>query len=155
MCACKETDVRESANDCTLTSREGHGSCRETCHVNFNEIHKINWFSDFVHCLYSKELEDKSTTFQKLDLFLPSGKGRHLLCWVPIFLSSNSLEYGRWTKFKNPLILCVIHCHQNPIESIWWNSRFLLGCTPCTTQYQKQACDFTDMYTQFRHSGSW
>jgi hypothetical protein len=31
MCACKETDVRESANDCTLASGEEHGSCEETC----------------------------------------------------------------------------------------------------------------------------
>jgi hypothetical protein len=37
MCACKETDVRESGNDCTLTSREGHGSCGETCHPMYNK----------------------------------------------------------------------------------------------------------------------
>jgi hypothetical protein len=30
MCACTETDVRESVNDCTLTSGEGHSSCGET-----------------------------------------------------------------------------------------------------------------------------
>jgi hypothetical protein len=30
MCACTETDVRESANDCILASREGHGSRGET-----------------------------------------------------------------------------------------------------------------------------
>jgi hypothetical protein len=32
MCACTETDVRESANDCILASGEGHGSCGETLH---------------------------------------------------------------------------------------------------------------------------
>jgi hypothetical protein len=32
MYACTETDVRESANDCILTSREAHGSRRETLH---------------------------------------------------------------------------------------------------------------------------
>jgi hypothetical protein len=32
MCACTETDVRESANNCTLASGEGHGSCGETFH---------------------------------------------------------------------------------------------------------------------------
>jgi hypothetical protein len=32
MCACTETDVRESANDCILASREGHGSRGETLH---------------------------------------------------------------------------------------------------------------------------
>jgi hypothetical protein len=30
MCACTETDVRESANDCILASGEGHGSRAET-----------------------------------------------------------------------------------------------------------------------------
>jgi hypothetical protein len=30
MCACTETDVRESANDCTLASGEGHDSRGET-----------------------------------------------------------------------------------------------------------------------------
>jgi hypothetical protein len=32
MCACTETDVRESANDCTLARGEGHGSRGETLH---------------------------------------------------------------------------------------------------------------------------
>jgi translation initiation factor IF-1 len=32
MCACTETDVRESASDCTLASGEGHGSRGETFH---------------------------------------------------------------------------------------------------------------------------
>jgi hypothetical protein len=32
MCACKETVVRESANDCILASGEGHGICGETFH---------------------------------------------------------------------------------------------------------------------------
>jgi hypothetical protein len=33
MCACTETDVRESANDRILTSGEGHGSRGETLHA--------------------------------------------------------------------------------------------------------------------------
>jgi hypothetical protein len=33
MCACTETDVRESANDCILASGEGHGSRGETFHA--------------------------------------------------------------------------------------------------------------------------
>jgi hypothetical protein len=37
MCARKETDVRESANDCTLAGGEGHGSCGETCYAIFDE----------------------------------------------------------------------------------------------------------------------
>jgi hypothetical protein len=45
--------------------------------------HRINGVSDFVHRPDSKELEDKNTTFRKLDLFPSSGDGRHLLCWVP------------------------------------------------------------------------
>jgi hypothetical protein len=32
MYACTETDVRESANDCTLASEEGHSSRGETFH---------------------------------------------------------------------------------------------------------------------------
>jgi hypothetical protein len=43
----------------------------------------MNGFSDFVYCPDSKELEDKKTTFRKLDLFPSSGEGRHLLCWLP------------------------------------------------------------------------
>jgi hypothetical protein len=31
--------------------------------------------------------------------------------------SSNYLESGRWTKSETPLILCVTHHRQNPIES--------------------------------------
>jgi hypothetical protein len=31
--------------------------------------------------------------------------------------SSNYLESGRWTNSENPVILCVIHHRQNPIES--------------------------------------
>jgi hypothetical protein len=31
--------------------------------------------------------------------------------------SSNYLKPGRWTKSENPVILCVIHHRQNPIES--------------------------------------
>jgi hypothetical protein len=31
--------------------------------------------------------------------------------------SSNYLESGRWKKSENPVILCVIHHRQNPIES--------------------------------------
>jgi hypothetical protein len=33
-----------------------------------------------------------------------------------VILSSNSLESGRWMKSENPLIICVIHHYQNPIE---------------------------------------
>jgi hypothetical protein len=95
--------------------------------------HRINWFSDFVHRPDSKELEDKNTTFRKLDLFPSSGEGRHLLLvqWLRLTLSkgpnrvcvsphlrtetdpvsetscltSDSLESGRWTKSENPLII--------------------------------------------------
>jgi hypothetical protein len=38
--------------------------------------HRINGFSDFVHRLDSKELEDKNATFQTLDLFPSSSEGR-------------------------------------------------------------------------------
>jgi hypothetical protein len=31
--------------------------------------------------------------------------------------SSNYFESGRWTKSENPVILCVIHHRQKPIES--------------------------------------
>jgi hypothetical protein len=37
MCACKETDVRESPNDSTLASGEGQGSRGETCHPIYRE----------------------------------------------------------------------------------------------------------------------
>jgi hypothetical protein len=33
MCACTETDVRELANECTLASRKGNGSCGQTFHL--------------------------------------------------------------------------------------------------------------------------
>jgi hypothetical protein len=37
MCACKETDVRESPNDSTLAGGEGQGSRGETCHPQYRE----------------------------------------------------------------------------------------------------------------------
>jgi hypothetical protein len=37
MCACKETDLRESPNDSTLAGREGQGSSREMCHPIYRE----------------------------------------------------------------------------------------------------------------------
>jgi hypothetical protein len=40
--------------------------------------------SDFVHRPDSKELEDKNTTFRKVDLFPSSGEGRHLLLLGPL-----------------------------------------------------------------------
>jgi hypothetical protein len=45
--------------------------------------HRINGFSDFVHSPDSKQIEDKITTFRKLDLFPPWREGTHILCWVP------------------------------------------------------------------------
>jgi hypothetical protein len=40
--------------------------------------YRIKGFSDFVHRPDSKELEDKNTTFRKLDLFQSSDDGRAL-----------------------------------------------------------------------------
>jgi hypothetical protein len=37
MCACKETDVRESPNDSILPGGEGQGSRGETCHPQYRE----------------------------------------------------------------------------------------------------------------------
>jgi hypothetical protein len=37
MCACKETDVRESPNNSTLTGREGQGSRQEMFHPIYRE----------------------------------------------------------------------------------------------------------------------
>jgi hypothetical protein len=37
MCACKETDARESPNDSTLAGGEGQGSRGETCYATFDE----------------------------------------------------------------------------------------------------------------------
>jgi hypothetical protein len=37
MCACKETNVRESLNDRTFAGGERQGSRREMCYVTFNE----------------------------------------------------------------------------------------------------------------------
>jgi hypothetical protein len=76
-------------------------------------------FSNFVHRLDSKELDDKNMTFRNLGLFPSSGEGHHpyskeledknMTFWKLdlspsssfrniVFLSSNSLESGRWTK---------------------------------------------------------
>jgi hypothetical protein len=77
------------------------------------QLHRINGVSDFVHRPDSKELEDKNTTFLKLDLRTETDPVSETSC----SLTSNSLESGRWTKSENPLILCAIHHHKNPIES--------------------------------------
>jgi hypothetical protein len=44
MCACTETDVRESTNDCILASGEGHDSRGET----FQPIYVASPFSSSV-----------------------------------------------------------------------------------------------------------
>jgi hypothetical protein len=48
MCACKETDVRESPNDSTLAGRERHGNRGETCHPIYYE----SPFPPWVNTLY-------------------------------------------------------------------------------------------------------
>jgi hypothetical protein len=37
MCACKETDVRDTPNDSILAGGEGQGSRGETCHLHYCE----------------------------------------------------------------------------------------------------------------------
>jgi hypothetical protein len=37
MCACKETDVRESLNVSIFAGGERHGSCGETCHPQYRK----------------------------------------------------------------------------------------------------------------------
>jgi hypothetical protein len=37
MCACKESDVRESPNESTLAGGEGQGGRGETCHSQYRE----------------------------------------------------------------------------------------------------------------------
>jgi hypothetical protein len=62
MCACAETDVRESANDCILSSGEGHGSRGETLHpicaarpVSLSSersvVHALTWNGPFFFLL--------------------------------------------------------------------------------------------------------
>jgi hypothetical protein len=52
MCACKETDMRESPNDSTLAGGEGQGSRGETCHPNYREspVSSVAEHSLFCHC---------------------------------------------------------------------------------------------------------
>jgi hypothetical protein len=56
MCACTETDVRESANDCTLASREGHGSRGETFHpiCAARPVYSSAERSVFFHCIWAE-----------------------------------------------------------------------------------------------------
>jgi hypothetical protein len=51
MCACKETDVRESPNDSTLAGGEGQGSRGETFYLSYCESpvssvaeHSLYWY---------------------------------------------------------------------------------------------------------------
>jgi hypothetical protein len=133
-----------------------------------------NGFSDFVHRPDSKELEDKNITFRKLDVFPSSDEGAPTLLgpleranlnqWTQqsrrlpspedenrsrfrnvVFLSSNSLESGRWTKSENPLILCVIHHRPNPIESTG-RRRFRLSPCPCKAQCAFLESDKYDIF---------
>jgi hypothetical protein len=73
----------------------------------------------------------RKTKFRKLDLWLTLAfcKGPNRVGVSPHLrtdtdrvsetscFSCNYLESGRWTKSGNPVILCVIHHRQNPIES--------------------------------------
>jgi hypothetical protein len=74
-------------------------------------IHRIYGFSDFVQRLDSKELEDKNTTFRKLDLFPSSGERRHLLCWVPGEPMSES--HCDWQSVSRSVLV------SSPIWGIW------------------------------------
>jgi hypothetical protein len=84
-------------------------------------------------------LGSRNTTFQKLDLFPSSGEGRgedtysvwplRKSCLLPPFTwgrkqiqfpkrhVSTPKNTWRWKKSKNPVILCDIHHHQNPLKS--------------------------------------
>jgi hypothetical protein len=53
--------------------------------------HRIKGFSDFVQHPDSKELEDKITTFRKLDVFPFSGEGRQ---WLRSALSKGPNRVG-------------------------------------------------------------
>jgi hypothetical protein len=79
MCACTETDVRESANDCTLDSGEGHSSRGETfqplyatypvyssaerpvlkvqriLNLNPDQFESNMWCKKIVHCIGTSE----------------------------------------------------------------------------------------------------
>jgi hypothetical protein len=102
------------------------------------------WTSSIVRIL--NNLEDKNTMFQKLDLFpLGLSKGPNRVGVSPhvrletdpvseksCFYLLNSLQSGRWTKSENPLILCVIHHRQNPIQSTLI-SPGLSHCYRCTS----------------------
>jgi hypothetical protein len=45
MCACKETDMRESPNDSTLIGRERQGSRGEMCHPQYRESPIPPWLN--------------------------------------------------------------------------------------------------------------
>jgi hypothetical protein len=72
MCACKETDVRESPNDSTFAGGERQGS-QETCYATFDEIpvsslpeRVVSFFMRKVPCLWKscskRETEANSNT---------------------------------------------------------------------------------------------
>jgi hypothetical protein len=48
---------------------------------------------------------------------LPSPEDGNRASFQNVVFFSNYLESGRWTKSVTPVILCVIHHRQNPIES--------------------------------------
>jgi hypothetical protein len=54
--------------------------------------------------------------------------------------SSNFLESVRWTKSENPVILCVIHNRQNPVESAY--TEYLKYTN--TQLYQKLKSNYTN-----------
>jgi hypothetical protein len=97
-------------------------------------MHRITGFLDFFHRPIFYRVEN--TTFRKLDLFPSSGEGREDTYSVgPLRANPSpedgnrssfrnvvfSIQYntGRWKKFKNPIILCVIHYRQNSLESAY------------------------------------
>jgi hypothetical protein len=60
--------------------------------------------------------------FRKVDLFPSSGEGmKNPTLLGP--LETDNLNHGWWTKSTNPVILSVIHHHQNAIQS----SNYLVG----------------------------
>jgi hypothetical protein len=85
MCTCKETDVRESANDCTLASGEGHGSRGETCYATFdgNALSSLAEGTVGLHSLFiSACFNEWKETQIILKTSVDRGKSTQVILWL-------------------------------------------------------------------------
>jgi hypothetical protein len=123
MCACKETDMRESLNDSTFVGREGQGSRGETCYVMLNE-HPISSLPEcgvyHVHCFnkcifLSTQFRNRGYPFIQINIM-------YCQWWVPLVTITYKTTnyYHMFIVTENLLMMALWVIQQNEGSTKFW-----------------------------------